>query len=290
MSSNEIAVAANHLRDFKLAVEYKYLIDNAPGGVYIMPQQDNIRLYHGVIFVRKGMYRDGIFRFTMELPEEYNSVDAYPKVTFIPPVFHPLIHPKTGRINLRADKNMRNGWHPEKHFLVTVLVYVKRLFYMTQATYDDEFEGVEARHTAEGGFIENKEAYQLLRDSGSSGERYAARCQELSVARSIETVYQSHNYATAAAAEVGSPVGSPDAAASSQPAVASPLDSTSNIIFTPEHPAIHHLRKKLMSAVLSYSGEGGNEDQDQAGDKDGGSGFAGDDAKIDSSRGAAPTS
>ena len=39
-----------------------------------MPEFNDIRKYHGVIFVKKGLYRDGIFRFTLVLPKEYNDV------------------------------------------------------------------------------------------------------------------------------------------------------------------------------------------------------------------------
>jgi hypothetical protein len=30
-----------------------------PGGVFIVPELDNIRVFHGIIFVRKGLYKDG---------------------------------------------------------------------------------------------------------------------------------------------------------------------------------------------------------------------------------------
>jgi hypothetical protein len=79
-------------------------------GVYLMPEFDNIRKLHGVIFVRstihldfvycyfyfisRGLYRDGVFRFLMELPLEYNATRAPPIIHFIPPIFHPLIHPE----------------------------------------------------------------------------------------------------------------------------------------------------------------------------------------------------
>ena len=61
-----------------------------------MPRQDNIRYYDGVIFLRKGIFRDGVFRFTIELPAAYNDTGTYPTVIFNPPIFHPLINPKVG--------------------------------------------------------------------------------------------------------------------------------------------------------------------------------------------------
>ena len=59
------------LRDFRLSIEYKYLQGHAPGGVFILPELDDIRTMHGVVFVRRGLYRNGVFRFTLKLPKEY---------------------------------------------------------------------------------------------------------------------------------------------------------------------------------------------------------------------------
>jgi ubiquitin-protein ligase len=67
-----------HIKDIKLQVEYRYLAKNAPGGVFIMTEFNDIRKYNGVIFLKKGLYRDGIFRFTLVLPKEYNDVNTYP--------------------------------------------------------------------------------------------------------------------------------------------------------------------------------------------------------------------
>ena len=43
---------SQYLRDFKLAIEFKYLMSHAPGGVYLMPEIDDMRKLHGVIFIR----------------------------------------------------------------------------------------------------------------------------------------------------------------------------------------------------------------------------------------------
>ncbi len=80
-----------HLKDFKLAIEFKYLMKHAPGGVFLMPQFDDIRQLNGVIFVRRGLYRNGVFRFKLALPKNYNSVNTHPVITFTPPIFNPLI-------------------------------------------------------------------------------------------------------------------------------------------------------------------------------------------------------
>lgn len=90
--------SSQHLRDFKLAIEFKHLMNHGPGGVYLLPEFDNIRKLHGVIFLRRGVYRDGAFRFVIELSTKYNGKNTHPKVYFAPPIFHPLIHPEVPKI------------------------------------------------------------------------------------------------------------------------------------------------------------------------------------------------
>eukprot|EP01036_Dinobryon_divergens_P030313 gene30313-39539_t len=127
---------------------------NAPGGVYIMPEFDNIRRLHGVIFVRKGLYRDGIFRFLMELPDTYNGHNAHPVITFTPPVFNPMVHPETGRLDLSLEDAHRE-WLPDKHFIVTALTYLKLIFYMKSFDKYASVPNEEARKL----FDDDKDAY-----------------------------------------------------------------------------------------------------------------------------------
>eukprot|EP00605_Chrysophyceae_sp_TOSAG23-4_P000010 GSChrysophyteH1.ASY1.ANO1.10.1 assembled CDS len=118
------------LRDYKLSIEYKYLVDHAPGGVFLLPELENIRTLHGVIFVRRGLYRDGVFRFVIHLPEEYNAANAFPDVRFTPPVFNPLVDEKSGRLQLTLNDKLMTEWVPEKHFLATIVTTIKKTFYM----------------------------------------------------------------------------------------------------------------------------------------------------------------
>ena len=106
---------------------------HAPGGVYLLPELDNIRLLHGVIFVRKGLYRDGVFRFTMILPEHYNDTNTHPQIFFKIPVFNPLVHPETGHLDLTQDESMRL-WDPDKFFIQNALTFLKKIFYMKTFT------------------------------------------------------------------------------------------------------------------------------------------------------------
>ena len=57
-------------------------------------------------------------------------------------------------MNLKADQGMREGWYSDKHFLITVLVHIKRIFYLTSfSEFEDTDEGIS--------FIEDNEALKL---------------------------------------------------------------------------------------------------------------------------------
>lgn len=94
-----------------------------------MPEFDDIRRLHGVIFVRRGLYRDGVFRFTMDLPQMYNDEGTHPVITFTPPIFNPLVDPETGILDLTVDESLRE-WQPDKHFIVTAVTFLKKIFYL----------------------------------------------------------------------------------------------------------------------------------------------------------------
>mmetsp|Transcript_19154 Transcript_19154/g.55706 ORF Transcript_19154/g.55706 Transcript_19154/m.55706 type:complete len:252 (-) Transcript_19154:1337-2092(-) len=115
------------LRDYKVTIEYKHLKQHAPGGVYLVPSLDDLRLFHGVIFVRRGPFTNGIFKFRVKLPPRYNDVNAWPHITFSSYVYNPHVNAETGELDVRAAYPT---WDPHRHYLVTVLTYLKKIFYM----------------------------------------------------------------------------------------------------------------------------------------------------------------
>lgn len=129
MDSSILERSSQHIKDFKLAIEFKYLMKHAPAGVYLMPEFDNIRRLHGVIFIRRGLYREGVFRFIINLPMAYNDDNTHPQIVFTPPIFNPLVDPLTGILDLTCDESLKE-WQPEKHFIVTAITFLKRIFYM----------------------------------------------------------------------------------------------------------------------------------------------------------------
>ena len=95
--------------------------------MYLVPSYDDLRLFHGVIFVRRGLYTNGIYKFTLQCPPTYNDHQTHPKVTFSSYVYSPHVNADTGEIDLATAYPT---WDPSKHFLVTVLTYLKRIFYV----------------------------------------------------------------------------------------------------------------------------------------------------------------
>lgn len=112
------------LRDYQLLVEYTSLKVYAPLGVYVLPQIGNMRVWHGVIFIRQGLYKGGVFRFKIDIPYDYPNVA--PTVFFHTYVYHSLIHPETGEL---AFGPQFPEWRPGKDFIFCVLGYIKKIFY-----------------------------------------------------------------------------------------------------------------------------------------------------------------
>lgn len=148
------------MRDYKLSIEYKHLKQSCPGGVHLVPSFNDLRFFHGVIFVRRGAFTNGIFKFTLQCPPKYNNVGTHPVVRFSSYVYNPHVHPHTGEVDIPV---VYQDWDPSKHFLVTVLTYVKRIFYVKD--YDQLSEEEQQR-------LPNQEALRLfLSDQKAYGRR-----------------------------------------------------------------------------------------------------------------------
>ncbi|KAL0206992.1 hypothetical protein P9112_012703 [Eukaryota sp. TZLM1-RC] len=60
-------------------------------GVYITPRKTDASIWDGIVFVRSGLYSQGIFRFLIEFPKHYEGVSVYPRLVFTTRLYHPLI-------------------------------------------------------------------------------------------------------------------------------------------------------------------------------------------------------
>jgi ubiquitin-protein ligase len=132
------------LRDYKVTIEYKHLKSHAPGGVYIVPSMDSLRKFYGVIFVRRGPFTNGIFKFKLDLPALYNDVNTHPIIQFTSQVYNPYVDPETGILDI---KSAYPQWDPARHYLVTVLTFLKKIFYAK--TYDEAYANLEAKELSQ---------------------------------------------------------------------------------------------------------------------------------------------
>jgi ubiquitin-protein ligase len=132
------------LRDYKVTIEYKHLKSHAPGGVYIVPSMDSLRKFYGVIFVRRGPFTNGIFKFKLELPSLYNDVNTHPIIQFTSRVYNPYVDPETGILDIKTAYPL---WDPARHYLVTVLTFLKKIFYAK--AFDEAFANLEAKDLAQ---------------------------------------------------------------------------------------------------------------------------------------------
>jgi ubiquitin-protein ligase len=132
------------LRDYKVTIEYKHLKSHAPGGVYLIPAIDNLRHFYGIIFIRRGPYTNGIFKFQLKLPPRYNDVNMWPQITFSSYIYSPYVDESTGILDI---KSAYPNWDPSRHYLVTVLTYLKKIFY--SKNFADAKANVFAKELAE---------------------------------------------------------------------------------------------------------------------------------------------
>eukprot|EP00800_Vazella_pourtalesii_P009439 TRINITY_DN2372_c0_g1_i1.p1 TRINITY_DN2372_c0_g1~~TRINITY_DN2372_c0_g1_i1.p1 ORF type:complete len:197 (-),score=42.38 TRINITY_DN2372_c0_g1_i1:471-1061(-) len=78
-----------HVEETKILKEYEMLVDYCPPGVYTIPSLRSVQIWHGIIFVRSGVYEEGGFRFDLFIPDGFPK--HWPCVRFRSFVFHPQI-------------------------------------------------------------------------------------------------------------------------------------------------------------------------------------------------------
>ncbi|KAL5020918.1 hypothetical protein ScPMuIL_000073 [Solemya velum] len=111
--------------EYSVLGEYAELKKRKVPGVYVIASAKSPLVWHGVLFVRQGMYQGGVFRFMMTIPDNYPD-GTCPKLVFDFPVFHPLVEPQTGELDvLRAFPK----WRRNTNKLWQVLLYARRIFY-----------------------------------------------------------------------------------------------------------------------------------------------------------------
>ncbi|CEG70547.1 hypothetical protein RMATCC62417_06422 [Rhizopus microsporus] len=96
--------------------------NHCPLGVYVMPSAEDLYVWHGVLFIHKGYYRSGTFRFCLNIPKDYPNNP--PSVTFSKDVFHPLVD-DYGNVCISQQFPK---WRPYQDYIFHVLHYLKNMF------------------------------------------------------------------------------------------------------------------------------------------------------------------
>uniref|UniRef100_K3WKT0 UBC core domain-containing protein n=1 Tax=Globisporangium ultimum (strain ATCC 200006 / CBS 805.95 / DAOM BR144) TaxID=431595 RepID=K3WKT0_GLOUD len=164
------------MKDYGLMIEYKHLRQHVPGGIYVLPSFDETRIWYGTIFIHTGLYRNGIFKFTIFLPENYNGPGTYPRIVFNTNVFHPYVYAESRELDLKPKFP---EWDPELHYMVAVLTYLKSIFFM--------------KEFPENATVANPAALEMYRQKADN--KYIGRVERC-VDESLENVYNNEQGST----------------------------------------------------------------------------------------------
>ncbi|XP_012789162.1 AKT-interacting protein [Sorex araneus] len=102
--------------EYSLLAEFTLVVKQKLPGVYVQPSYRSALMWFGVIFIRHGLYQDGVFKFTVYIPDNYPDGDC-PRLVFDIPVFHPLVDPTSGELDVKRAfaKWSFSPWNPSIH-------------------------------------------------------------------------------------------------------------------------------------------------------------------------------
>ncbi|XP_013133742.1 PREDICTED: protein crossbronx homolog [Papilio polytes] len=111
-------------QEYFIMAEYRKLQTENLQGIYVIPSYENSLLWFGVIFIRSGVYKGGVFRFTLTLPEKFPN-DGVPVVTFTSKLYHPAVNATTGVLNLNE---VFPQWDRQQNHIWQILKYLHLIF------------------------------------------------------------------------------------------------------------------------------------------------------------------
>lgn len=115
----------NFKLEYSLMAEYKLLMQQKCPGCYVMPSALSPLIWYGILFIRQGLYQEGVFRYKITIPDNFPDGDC-PNLVFDFPVFHPLVDPTTGELDV---KRAFPKWRKNNNHIWQVLLFARRCFY-----------------------------------------------------------------------------------------------------------------------------------------------------------------
>eukprot|EP00927_Polykrikos_kofoidii_P043519 TRINITY_DN37586_c0_g1_i1.p1 TRINITY_DN37586_c0_g1~~TRINITY_DN37586_c0_g1_i1.p1 ORF type:complete len:332 (-),score=40.34 TRINITY_DN37586_c0_g1_i1:410-1405(-) len=112
------------VHQYAVLLEYERLKDVLPSGLYVMPSFESVLTWHGTVFVHRGYYAGGVFKFSIVMCDDYPEVA--PEVRFTCEVFHPLVCPESGLFQIRACVP---EWTPGRDYTSLLMPHIHRTFH-----------------------------------------------------------------------------------------------------------------------------------------------------------------
>uniref|UniRef100_A0A1B6LXN4 UBC core domain-containing protein n=1 Tax=Graphocephala atropunctata TaxID=36148 RepID=A0A1B6LXN4_9HEMI len=113
-----------YFQEYSLIAEYNMLVSQGLPGLYVMPSASSALVWFCVVFVRKGLYQGGIFRFNLLIPDDFPNCGC-PRVVSDSPMFHPSVDPVTGEVGVAS---VFPEWRKDVNRLWQMLDHVVQMF------------------------------------------------------------------------------------------------------------------------------------------------------------------
>lgn len=86
-----------HYRNKVIRNELILVSQHRQDGIYVVPSVKSLQIWFGVLFIRDGPYKEGIFHFTIYFSDDYP--ESVPVLRFKSKIFHPQIEIRRGVLN-----------------------------------------------------------------------------------------------------------------------------------------------------------------------------------------------
>lgn len=163
-SDNNESTFTNLIRRNDILMELKNLTNLKCKNIYIS-QSNDIYKWIGVIFVREGYYRGGVFKFNVIFSEDRNR---NPVIQFITHIYHPLVN-KYGYFN------------PIYNESINIKHSVSKLLYILNDTLSNEETFYEFKEEK----ISNKHAWDSYRNNFDFFEKLVKDCVKNSISDDV---------------------------------------------------------------------------------------------------------
>lgn len=123
--------------------QYQELKEAKPSGILLLPDLKSSYVFHGVVFIRQGLFKGGVFCFELSFHDEKsNTNDSENQNHHKSPIlrfnlkdhlFHPFVHPQTGLVDVKtvfvsSDESSRTS----NLSLLQLALKIKQLFYLRE--------------------------------------------------------------------------------------------------------------------------------------------------------------